>query len=98
MDRDLNHDEHQFLAPAALVALGPSLYYLATENERFLFSNFEFAKLRLADPSNERIHKTATFWRKIRFVAKDVILLSWPVFVAWIVIAIRPGWQWLKTR
>lgn len=86
------------LTLAATLALGPSLYYLATETERFLFSNFEFAKLRLADPSNERVQKTANMWRKIRFVVKDVILLSWPVFLAWIVVAIRPGWQWLKTR
>jgi len=86
------------LTLAATLALGPSFYYLATETERFLFSNFEFAKLRLTDPTNLRVEKTATWWRKIRFFAKDVMLPSWPIFLAWIVFAIRPGWQWLKTR
>lgn len=86
------------LTLAATIALGPSLYFLATEPERFLFANFQFPRLRLIDPSNTRIQKTVSLWRKARFFGKEIAVHSWPVFLLWVVVAVRPGWQWLRTR
>ncbi len=86
------------LTLAATIALGPSLYFLATEPERFVFANFQFPRLRLVDPSNTRIQKTVSMWRKARYFGKEIVVHSWPVFLLWAAVAVRPGWQWLRTR
>ena len=69
---------------AATAALAPSLYYLCAQTEPFLFGNFEFPRLRLLDPENERIRKTMNPLRKLRFFFKEVALPSLPLFLAFI--------------
>ncbi|MEQ1862830.1 MAG: hypothetical protein ABMA13_23150 [Chthoniobacteraceae bacterium] len=86
------------LTIAATIALGPSLYFLATQTEAFIFGNLEFPRLRLTDPTDTRVQKTVSLWRKLRFFFKEIMLPSWPVFLPWLAFAIRPGWQWLRTR
>jgi hypothetical protein len=85
------------LTCGACIALLPSFYYLATAPEAFLFGNLEFPRLRLLDPNDERVRKTMTWWRKGRFFAKEVVLPSWPVFIAFFAFAARPGWRWLRS-
>lgn len=86
------------LTATATAALSPTLYYLIIEPNRFVFSNLEFPRLRLSDPSNTRVQKTASLWRKIRYFFKEIVLPCWPVFLLWATVAIRPGWLWLRTR
>jgi hypothetical protein len=73
----------------ATVALAPSIYFLAITPGPFIFDNFEFPRLRLLDPENTRIQKTSTFWRKLRYLAKEVVLPGWPIFLAFGTILIR---------
>lgn len=82
----------------ATVALGPSLYYLITHREAFLFGNFEFPRLRLLDPENERIRKTMTISRKLRFFFKEVALPSHPLFLAYLLFSLYPAISWLRRR
>jgi hypothetical protein len=72
----------------AAISMAPSLYFLATSPEPFLFGNLEFPRLRLLDPENTRIRKTMTLWRKLRYFAKEIVLPSWPAFVAFIAFAV----------
>ena len=74
---------------AATAALGPSLYYLCAHTDQFLFGNFEFPRLRLLDPENERIRKTMHPLRKLRFFLKEVALPSLPLFLTYIVFTVR---------
>lgn len=66
---------------AATLALAPSLYFLATSPQPFVFGNLEFPRLRLLDPDNSRIRKTMTPWRKMRYFIKEIVRPSWPVFL-----------------
>ena len=83
---------------AATAALGPSLFYLCTSPKQFVFGNFEFPRLRLLDPDNERIRKTMHPLRKLRFFVKEVALPSLPLFLAYAAIGVRPVWRWLRGR
>ena len=74
---------------AATAALGPSLYYLFAHTEPFLFGNFQFPRLRLLDPENERIRKSMHPLRKLRFFFKEVALPSLPLFLTYIVFTVR---------
>ena len=74
---------------AATAALGPSLYYLFAHTDPFLFGNFQFPRLRLLDPENERIRKTMNPLRKLRFFFKEVALPSLPLFLTYIAFTIR---------
>jgi hypothetical protein len=80
------------------VALGPSLFYLFTSPNEFIFGNFEFPRLRSLDPNNERIRKTMHPLRKMRFFVKEVALPSLPLFLAFAAISVQPGWRWLRGR
>ena len=82
----------------ATAALGPSLYYLAVHTDAFLFGNFEFPRLRLLDPENERIRKTMHPLRKLRFFFKEVALPSLPLFLAFLAFAVAPAWKFFRTR
>jgi hypothetical protein len=86
------------LTAAATLALAPSFYYALTHAEAFVFGNFEFPRLRLTDPTNERIQKTISWWRKLRFFAKEVVLPSWPVFALWLLVGPRAGWAWFRSK
>ena len=86
------------LTLAATLALAPSFYCFATEREAFVFGNFEFPRLRLADAENTRIQKTVTWWRKFRHFGKEIIRPSWALFGCWVLIAIPPALCWLRTR
>ena len=82
----------------ATTALAPSLYYLAVHTEPFLFGNFEFPRLRLLDPENERIQKTMHPLRKLRFFCKEVAIPSLPLFLSFIAFAIAPAWKFFRNR
>ena len=73
----------------ATAALAPSLYYLFAHTDAFLFGNFEFPRLPLLDPENERIRKTINPLRKLRFFFKEVALPSLPLFLAYIALTVR---------
>jgi hypothetical protein len=79
-------------------ALTPTLFLLFQYPEPFLFGNFEFPRLPIHDPEETRIHETMTWWRKLRFFAKEVMRPSWAVFVAFIAFGWRPAWIWWKDR
>ena len=83
---------------ATIAACAPSLWFLFTDREAFLFGNLEFPRLRLLDPENTRIRQTMTWWRKVRYFAKEIIVPSWPLFLGYIVLGVRPGWAWLRRR
>ena len=74
---------------AVTAALAPSLYYLCAHTDPFLFGNFEFPRLRLLDPENERIRKTMHPLRKLRFFFKEVALPSLPLFLTYIAFTVR---------
>lgn len=83
---------------ATIAACAPSLYFLAADREAFLFGNLEFPRLRLLDPENTRIRQTMSWWRKVRYFAKEIIVPSWPLFLSYGLLAVRPGWAWLRRR
>ena len=74
---------------SATAALAPSLYYLFAHTDAFLFGNFEFPRLPLLDPGNERIRKTMNPLRKLRFFFKEIALPSLPLFLAYIAFTVR---------
>ena len=82
----------------ATAALAPSLFHLAAHTDQFLFGNFEFPRLRLLDPENERIHKTIHPLRKLRFFFKEVAIPSLPLFLSFIAYAIAPAWKFFRHR
>ena len=82
----------------ATAALAPSLYYLAAHTDPFLFGNFEFQRLRLLDPENERIRKTMHPLRKLRFFFKEVALPSFPLFLGFIAFAVVPASKFFRNR
>ena len=86
-----------FTATATL-ALAPSIYYLVTAREAFLFGNLEFPRLRLLDPTDTRAQKTITFSRKLRYFVKEIVVPSWPLFLAFLATAAVPGWRWFRRR
>lgn len=83
---------------SSLIALSPSLYFLATAQEPFIFGNFQFPRLRLLDPENTRIRKTMSWARKLRFFFKEVALLSWPLFAAYVIATAPRIADWVKNR
>jgi len=87
-----------FYTAVATAALAPSLLPLAKFPEQFIFGNLEFPRLALLDPDNERIQKTMTWWRKARFLFKDVLLPSWPIVLAFAAGGAAPGIAWLRQR
>ena len=82
----------------ATIAMAPSLYYLATAREAFLFGNLEFPRLALLDPENTRIRKTMTWPRKLRYFVKEIAVPSWPIFATFLATAPIPAWRWLRRR
>ena len=84
------------LTLAALFALGvfiallPALYFLGTQPEPFFYGNVQSQRLRLADPTDEWAHKTATLWRKLRFFTKVVMKNDVPLFLSFFAIGV-PG-------
>ena len=82
----------------ATTTLAPSLYYLTTHTDQFLFGNFQFPRLRLLDPENERIRKTMSPLRKLRFFFKEVSIPSLPLFLSFIAFAIAPAWKFFRSR
>ncbi len=82
----------------AFAGLLPALLLYGAAPEAFLFDNFQFPRLRLLDPTNERIQKTMAWWRKLRYLAKEIALPSWPLFAAFLLFGIRPGLQAFRDR
>lgn len=72
------------------IALLPTFYFLANWPDQFLFGNFGYPRLALTDPTNERVQKTITLWRKVRFFLKEVVLADIPSYLALLAIGI-PG-------
>lgn len=94
-------------ALAGIVGAAPSLYSLATSRDAFLFCNIECPRLRLADLGDSRAAETATWWRKIRYFVKEVILIgqkdgefrgSLLLFLAFAGLSIPVAWRWLRER
>ena len=83
---------------SATAALAPALYFLAAHTDQFLFGNFEFPRLRILDPENERIHKTMNPLRKLRFFFKEVAIPSLPLFLAFVAFAIAPAWRYFRSH
>ncbi len=80
------------------VGLLPCIYFLVTCTDAFLFDNLKFPRLRLLDTDNERIQKTMTLWRKVRFLVKEVISRSWPLAVLYVGLGIIPMFQAVRSR
>ena len=89
----------RFALTAALgagIALLPTLWLWALSPDQFVFDNLQFPRLRLLDPMDTRVHKTITFWRKVRFFFKEVVFSSWPIFVAYALSSFRAIGQSLR--
>jgi Dolichyl-phosphate-mannose-protein mannosyltransferase len=69
-------------AGAVAIALLPTLVMAFAWLDQFFFGNFEFPRLRLLDPTDERAHKTIVWWRKLRFFFKEIVRSNWAVFGA----------------
>jgi hypothetical protein len=80
------------------VGLLPTAATFYLDPEAFLFGNLEFPRLRLLDPENSRIHKTMTVRAKVRYFAKEIVLPSWPLFLAFAAVAVKPGIGWFRTH
>lgn len=81
-----------------VVGLGPTLYVATAAPERFWFDNFRFPRLRLVDPTNTRIQKTVSLWRKIRFLFKEVLVPSWPVSILFATATVPAAIKWFRRR
>lgn len=91
--------KHGFMwGVGAFFGLLPSIWLFLLSPEPFLFGNLEFPRLRLSDPTNLRIQKTVRLSAKLRYFVKEIILPSWPMFLAYLAIAARSGWFWLRYR
>lgn len=82
----------------AFFGLLPSIWLFFLNPEAFLFGNLEFPRLRLSDPTNLRVQKTVRLSAKVRYLFKEIMRPSWPLFLAYFIIAVRPGWLWLRYR
>jgi hypothetical protein len=82
----------------AFLGFLPSLWMFALSPEAFLFGNFEFPRLRVSDETNLRVQKTIRLDKKLRFVVKEVIRPSWPLFLLLFTIAVPSAWGWLRKR
>ncbi|MHA3772063.1 hypothetical protein ACXR0O_11050 [Verrucomicrobiota bacterium sgz303538] len=82
----------------AFLGLLPSLWLLCLSPEGFLFGNFEFPRLRVSDATNFRVQKTIRLSAKFRYFLKEVMRPSWPLFLLFLGIGVRPAWTWLRTR
>jgi hypothetical protein len=94
-------------AGAGIVAAAPSLVSFFTSREAFLFDNLQFPRLRLVDPSDTRAADTITWWRKVRYFVKEIVLLgrkdgefrgSLLVFLPFAALAVPIAWRWLRHR
>lgn len=94
-------------ALAGVVGAAPSLYSLITNPDAFLFCNLECPRLRLADLGDIRSAETATWWRKLRYFVKEIVLLdrkegelrgSLLLFLAFGGLSIPVAWRWLRER
>lgn len=94
-------------AAGVIAAMAPTLYFFVRDPQAFLFCNLEFPRLTLLDPTNERVHKTTVWWRKLRYVAKEILLPdtndgkftgSFALFATFLAVGIAPGIAWLRTR
>ena len=81
-----------------VIGLAPTLWLCALAPEQFYFGNFQFPHLRLLDPTDTRGQKTMSWWRKGRFFIKEVIVPSWPLFLAFAVFGLRSVRQWMRDR
>lgn len=82
----------------AFIGLLPSIWLWALAPEQFVFGNLEFPRLRLSDPTNTRIQKTIRWSAKLRYFFKEIVRPSWPLFAVFLLLAIRPGWNWVRYR
>jgi hypothetical protein len=81
-----------------LVAMLPTFWLWAAAPEHFWFDNFQFPRLRLLDAEDDRVKKTMSFWRKVRFLFKEVLLPSLPLVIAYAVAGIAPAVHWFRKR
>lgn len=89
-----------FLASFALGGLLgglPTLLTFASAPDAFLFGNLEFPRMRLLDPNDERARETAVWWRKIRYLFKEVLRPSWALILAGLLILL-PRWRRSSAR
>jgi hypothetical protein len=94
-------------AAAAIVGAAPSLYSFFTARDAFLFGNLEFPRLRLLDTADSRAADTATWWRKLRYFFKEIVMLdrkdaqfrgSLLLVAVFLGSSIPVVWQWLRDR
>ena len=94
-------------ALGVMAALLPSAIMYLQSPDGFIFGNFQYPRVALSDPGNERIHKTITFWRKVRYLLKEIILPdsddgkptgSWALVLLWLLVALVPGFRFWKRR
>ncbi len=79
------------------LSFAPCFYLWWSSPEAFVFGNLQFPRLRLLDPTDTRAQKTVTSWRKLRYLCKEIIVPSWPLFLASL-IALPAAWSWFRRR
>ncbi len=82
----------------AFLGLLPSIWLFLLSPDPFLFGNLEFPRLRVSDPTNLRVQKTILLSSKLRYFVKEIMRGSWPLFLVFLVVGVRPGWLWLRHR
>jgi hypothetical protein len=92
---------------ASLIAAAPTLLAFFTSRDAFIFGNFECPRLRLLDPNDSRAADTVTWWRKIRYFVKEIVLLgrkddqfrgSLLVALPFATLSLPVVWRWIRTR
>lgn len=94
-------------ALAGVVGAAPSILSFLTSRDAFLFSNLECPRLRLVDVDDSRAAETATWWRKVRYFVKEIVLPgrkddafrgSILLFLAFGALSIPMAWRWFRDR
>ena len=92
---------------AGVVGAAPSLFSFFTQRDAFLFCNLECPRLRLADIGDSRAADNATWWRKLRYFVKEIVLLgqkdgefrgSLVLFLAFSFSSVPLVWRWFRER
>jgi hypothetical protein len=92
---------------AGIIGATPSIFSFLSNPDAFLFCNLECPRLRLADLTDSRAAETATWWRKLRYFVKEIVLIgrrdgefrgSLLLFFAFGALSIPVAWRWLRDR
>jgi hypothetical protein len=86
------------VATGLVVALLPVGWAAMQAPEAFMFGNFQSNRVAALDPANERVEKTLTWWRKLRYFLKEIVKGNGFLFGSWLIAAVPAWWAWGRRR